>query len=428
MAGDGFGLKMDSQLRPHSSARDPESQVVLSVRVHRSITEIAESLWDSVSARFGLANTYRFISALEWSRVEMADYWYLLIYMGDELVGTAVVTSFTVSLDLLNFGLHKVVVPVRQLRPGFLRLRILFSGTPISIGRHNVCSKYQWLDEAVIEQVAQCMDEIAESERIGVLCAKEFPARSLSRFEPFARNGFFLARSMPRVCMINAWSDFGTYLSSMRAGYRRQVTASLRKAGWNHLRPEFEDRSRTNSGSTLLHLEHPSPHVAPTFATLYAQTMSRTETKLEILNERFFSRLFEKCSNDLELLALRRKDKIIGAALLSTHGRILHFLLAGLDYSSRDQYDTYFNLLNGIVALAISRNCGIVDLGQTSYHAKLRLGGNLEEMFFYLKARGRIAHFLLRISNRLLFPGVAARPRHVFHKLALLPINEDTGQ
>ncbi len=415
---------MDSQHPPPSSASGSESRPRLHVRVHRSITEIAESLWDSVSAQYGLANTHRFLNALECSRVEMADYWYLLIHMGDELVGTAIVTSFTVSLDLLNSGLHKVVLPVRHLRPDFLRIRILFSGTPISIGRHNVCSKHDWLDEAVVEQVAYCMDEIAGSERIEVLCAKEFPAQSLSQFEPFAKNGFFLARSMPRVCLTITWPDFGTYLSCMRAGYRRQITASLRKAGWKQLRPEFEDGSRANPAATLLHLEHPSPQVAPTFAALYAQTMSQAKTKLEILNERFFSLLFEKCSEDLELLTLRCKDEIIGAALLTTHGQTLHFLLAGIDYPSRDRFDTYFNLLNGIVALAFSRNCAIVDLGQTSYHAKLRLGGNLEEMFFFLKARGRIAHALLRASRRLLFPGVAVRPRHVFHDLASLPMNE----
>lgn len=415
---------MDPQNFTPTSAIGSESRPRLQVHVHRSITEIAESLWDSVSAPYGLANTHRFLNALEGSRVEMADYWYLLIHMEDELVGTAVIASFTVSLDLLNSGLRKVVLPVRRLRPGFLKVRILFSGTPISIGRHNICSKYPWLDEAIVAQVAQCMDEIAESEKINILCAKEFPAQSLSRFEPFAKSGFFLAKSMPRVCMTITWLDFGTYLSSMRAGYRRQITASLRKAEWKQLRPEFENGSKANTAATLLHLEHPSRQVAPIFAALYAQTVSRTETKLEILNEQFFSLLFEKCSVDLELLTLRRKDEIIGAALLTTHEQTLHFLLAGIDYSLRDRYDTYFNLLNGIVALAFSRNCGIIDLGQTSYHAKMRLGGELEEMFFFLKARGRIAHALLRASRRLLFPGVAVDPRHVFHNLAFLPMVE----
>lgn len=397
-----------------SSRRSGRGVLQLSVGVYRSINEIEATIWDSVCAPFGFSATHRFIRTLEESQVVDAKYYYLLVWLDDEPVGAAALTGFRVSLDLLNSKLRKVIRLARMIWPRFLTLPILFCGTPISIGRHCLCSKYKNLDAAVIESIVNFMERTAALDSMAVLCAKEFPAGGLERFAHFAQRGFFCSPSIPRIRLGVRWSTFAEYLAEMRAGYRRQIISSLSKVRWTNLQPEFSDGNPNKQKGVYLEVRRPAPSQAPIFATLYAQTMSRVDSKLETLNEAFFQHLFDACGADLDLLLLKHSDAVLGAALLNCQNRTMHFLLVGVDYSTRDEYDTYFNLLNGIIALAIERSCDLVDLGQTTYHAKARFGGKPEEVNIYLKARRRSLHLLLKASRPLLFPAVGLRPLRVF--------------
>jgi hypothetical protein len=55
-----------------------------------------------------------------------------------------------------------------------------------------------------------------------------------------------------------------------------------------------------------------------------------------------------------------------------------------------------------------------LDLGQTSYALKGRLGAALSGRWLFLKDRGVLRHALLRAGSGLLFPAVRVTPRRVF--------------
>ena len=65
--------------------------------------------------------------------------------------------------------------------------------------------------------------------------------------------------------------------------------------------------------------------------------------------------------------------KIISSALLVPHGDTLTFMLAGRE-NEKDEYDSYFNLVYGIIALAIQSGCKKLKLGQTAYWVKQCVG------------------------------------------------------
>jgi hypothetical protein len=90
------------------------------------------------------------------------------------------------------------------------------------------------------------------------------------------------------------------------------------------------------------------------------------------------------------------------------------FLLVGLRYERLATYDVYFNLLAAIVKLAIERGCRRLDLGQTSYYAKQRLGGEGGKIYFYLRSRKRTVRALTWAFQRALFPELALRRQRVF--------------
>lgn len=402
----------------HLSSRPPgvEDPAEIKTRVYRSIVEVDPRLWDSLCEPHGLACTHRFLKALEESGVENAQYWYLLMYRDEVPIGAAVLSSFIVSLDLLNPGLQGIARFVRRLIPRFLKVKVLFCGLPISIGKHTVCSNNDHTYAAVIERVADEMDKIARQCGTGLLCAKEFAASDMQHIERFRTCGYFRASSIPRVSLMVEWPDYRSYLSSLRAGYRRQTLANLRKlnlesACIGHVRD-------ASAGSNLprFTLLPPTPELAILFSALYQSVMQRAEQKLEVLNEDYFKRMFVELSGDLELIALKHGDRIIAAALVAEVRGTLHFLFAGLDYSCRDEFDAYFNLLHAIVALAIERKCSRIDMGQTSYRPKLRIGCEPEEMYLYLKAGKPIAHAVLRALRPVLFPRTRLPRLRVFRQ------------
>jgi predicted N-acyltransferase len=389
----------------------------LQIEVVRTIHDIEPDVWDSVGARQGLYWTHRFFSCVESSSIADATaYWYLLFYNEKQLVATAVLSRFVVALDLLlPPGVRRISDAVRRFRPSFLRLPMLFCGVPVSIGKHTLAISRSTNRETVVRELNRTMERIARDEGIGYLCFKEFVDRDLPALQILEQYGYMKARSIPRVKLEIRWPTFDEYLASMRHGYRRQVRQSLKTMG-------LTPAELSNPGGIGRKTHYPRMIItklnrdnARRAHELYLQVMQRATTKLETLPRDFFEALARNMDNDLVLLGIEHNSEMLATAILGINGAELNFLLAGLDYSHRDQFQTYFNLLNGIIAFGIEKGFKTIDLGQTTYDIKQRLGGRAEPVHFYLRALSSPRNRLLRLLNRLLFPETKLPVRRVFH-------------
>jgi len=150
------------------------------------------------------------------------------------------------------------------------------------------------------------------------------------------------------------------------------------------------------------------------FFELYCNVMARSETKLEMLNEAFFERLWVELGAELQIVAAVDGDEVLGAALLVKSGTTLNFMLVGLPATRQTPHDIYFNLLYAIVDQAIRQGCHRLNLGQTAYWGKQQIGGQPEEEFLFFKASNRSLHALLRALRRILFPRLRLQSARVF--------------
>jgi predicted N-acyltransferase len=390
------------------------TEIELHAVIKRSIDRIDAAQWDSINAAHGLYLTHRFLTCVESSGVANANHWYLLVYRENDLVATAVLSSFVVSLDLLLPGyMQRLCNAVRRVYPPFFRLRMLFCGIPVSIGKHTLAISDKVPAEQVLAEVSRQMLRVARENGIRYLCFKEFAESDFPDIRLLESHGYIRAHSIPRVQLDVVWSSFAEYLRAMRHGYRRKVRQSLQKVGITD--DSFPLRRNGNSDSNFPRMVVAGYRLenATRMHELYLQVMQRASVKLEVLNRRFFERLAEIMPQDLALLCLQSKDGVQGAALLGRNGPRLNFLLVGFDYNHRDQYQTYFNLLNGIIAYGIEERFESIDLGQTTYQIKQRLGGRAEPVYFYLRCLSPVIHFLLRCCRRVLFPPTRLTRRHV---------------
>jgi len=410
-----------SQQNPQSNRNSPVRVVRL-----RSIHEIDEELWDSVNDREDLFHTHRFIRSVEDAGLENSRFWYLLFYLGDRLVGTAALSSFTVSLDLLVEGsFRKLIAFLRQWVPHFLRVKILFCGLPVSIGKNALTISEPSCSEGILELLVREIEKIGRQEGIWLLCIKEFLKSETKLVDQVTQHGFFRSCSLPSMRMKIRWKSFESYLASMRHDYRRPILQSLKKLSLS--KPLIQ-------GSTVLAEESEKPvlvladsSICPPkeFYGLYLNVMERAEVKLETLNESFFENVCTNLNGEIELLAVAKERKLLATSLLALHRGTMTFLLAGLDYSDRDKYDVYFNLIYGIVSLAIERGCTSLDLGQTPYWVKQRIGGEASPVYFYMRAERWYLHRCLKLFHPFLFPEKRLQTLNVFREQPPAGVNNE---
>jgi len=380
----------------------------LQVRRFSSIHEIPEKLWDSLLEDSHPYHAHRLIRAVEDARVEDSRFWFLLFCDGDRLVASAVLSAFTVSLDIfLGKSLQKLAALARRWFPRFLRIDILFCGLPASFGQSNLLLAHDAPTRLVIELLVREMERISREAGLRFFCIKEFKTRELPQVGDLEQLGFFRGHSIPYMTLDIRWTSFNDYLASLRHSYRRHIRRSLAKMGLT--RPEFHE-----SNEPHLVLGGPEVMSPARFSQLYRNVMARAETKLEMLNEAFFERLWIELGSDLQILAAVDRGEVLGAALFLKTGTTLNFMLAGLPATPQTPRDVYFNLLYAIVDQAIRQGCRRLNLGQTAYWGKQQIGGEAEEEFLFFKAANRSLHALLRALRRILFPRLRLQSPRIF--------------
>ena len=383
----------------------------------QSIHDINEKLWDSINAKKDLFHTHRFLRSVEDAKVENSNFWYLLFYFRETLVGTAVLSSFTVSLDLfMGRMLQQFIVIIRSFLPHFLKIKILFCGLPISIGKNGLTISNPSWEEELLGLLAKEMEQIAHKHKIQMICFKEFPKDEDQDMDILTTFQFIRANSIPYVRMKIPWKNFQSYLAAMRHNYRRHVLRSLRKLGHSEPLIQTCSSSKTSSDKPALVLANHSVCSHQQFYNLYLEVMDHADIKLETLNEAFFEKFYKNMNQDMEVLAVVRGQQILAAAIVTIYKSVMTFLLAGLDYSKLNENDIYFNLLYGIVSRAIQRGCTRLDLGQAPYWLKQCIGGQETPVYFYIRAERWYLHRLLKTFQFILFPELKLKPIHVFRE------------
>ena len=390
---EGTSVRTENRLR--SSIRND-------VEVHASIAEIDPGLWDSILDRDDLQATHRFLSTCEESGIEDASYRHILVHAGGRIAGTATLSRMSVSLDLLApRAVRGAISAARRLHPGFLRVPVVFCGLPVSFGQSCLRFHPSANRNHVVRAVTQAMAEFAGQEGAAVLCLKEFSDAEAGHLRALEALGYIRARSLPACPLRLEWRTFEEYLAALRAPYRRQILADL--------------HARGGRGAELRLVEDFSQETEPIFA-LYEQVIDRAEFRLERLNQTFLNKLNHNLGSQSRALLLEAEGRLLAVAVLLYTPRTLTFLLAGIDYEANREHRAYLNLVAAVVAEGIRVGAEILELGQTSYALKTRLGGRPDPRWIYLRARSSIAHHALRSTVPVLFPATRTPARRVFRK------------
>jgi predicted N-acyltransferase len=375
-----------------------------SIQVHRTIHEVPAAEWDSLLGPGDLQATHRFIRTCEEAAVEGARYRHLMVYQDGALAAVASLCLMRVRLDLLSTGrVRRAIHCMRGWRPGFLELPVVFCGLPVSFGQSCLRIHPNADVAAVLEVVHTAADAFAGEEGAAAICFKEFPPPEAGDLQILVARGYLPLASLPSCRMALPWSSFEEYVASLRSGYRRQVLASL--------------RTREQLGISFRTLRDFREECPRIFA-LYEQVIDRAEVRLERLNLAFFERLGANLPGESSALLVERKGELLASAILLRSGGRVTFLLAGIDYARQRENQSYVHLVTEVLAQAIRSGAGVLEMGQTSYALKQRLGADPSPRRIFFRHRRPGMHRLVRLASGRLFPQLELPTRQVFREAA----------
>ncbi len=374
----------------------------LQLEVVRSIAELDPEAWDTVGTSDDLQATHRFVRACEASGVEHADYRHAMVRDAE---GPAAVASFSrmlVSLDLLSTGLTRALIrAARRLRPGFLRVPVVFGGLPVSFGRSCLRVRPGADPGRILVALHGVAERFAVETGARMVCLKEFEAAEASRLRRLEAQGYVRAPSLPSCRLALGWPSFDAYVAAMRSGYRRQLLASLQARARERLTVRVADDWLGD---------------CPRIFALYEQVMDRVPFQLERLNLAFFEQLATTLRGETKAILIERDGTAVAAAVMLFSPRLATWLLAGIDYGVNERCQAYPNVVAEVVRAAIESGAPELEMGQTSYDLKGRMGAVAAPRTLFLRYRSRLGHALLRAGRDLLFPAPDVRARRVFRE------------
>lgn len=188
-------------------------------------------------------------------------------------------------------------------------------------------------------------------------------------------DNFARGKILPKCMMKINWNSFGEYMSSLRSGYRHRYKKAMEKS----------------KNLNFYILKNNNSEFNEEMYNLYLNVYNSADYKLGKVAIDFFRQ------EDLIILVLEDKEKEIqGFAAIHKNNEELLFEFVGLNKKNISKYDIYIRLLLEIVRYGTENGCKIIDFGQTTDEAKLKLGCKYENLYALINHSNSIINFLLK--------------------------------
>lgn len=219
------------------------------------------------------------------------------------------------------------------------------------------------------------------------------------------RNGLFLilnerqnqselaacAHTLSTAIFTNTYINYEEYKASLRSHYRRRLIMAEKK------------------GALLQWKQVPSEAFDQKLYQLYLQVLHHSDFPLETLGLDFF----RGCNAKIHALYDPASQPV--AFIMTTHDEAqTTFIFGGMDYSKRDQYDLYYNMMIRLLQVGFSNRAERIDFGQTAENTKCRLGCQLEPRYMLFFTRNPLLMFLSKKIIRLIEYHPTNETYHVF--------------
>ncbi|MGF1758699.1 hypothetical protein L4D76_12300 [Photobacterium sagamiensis] len=347
--------------------------------------------WISILGN-NILKSYNLIKAVELSNIEDFDIKYFYFEQNTEIEAIIPCFIYSFNLDLLtNKPIKRMSQKIRQIYPNFLRIKILFIGTPIAICDHLIGIK-DHETKLYKERFYEVFSEIkkyARQIKTPLILFKEVPAHDTLLLDCFRENNIIIGHSLPNSYVLLE-ERLGKWTSSFKKRYRQRINRQV-------------NNSKKIKGFKWEFINDFSAH-SEVFEKLYLQILNNSDYQFESLNSTFFSKTSKLLKdNCFALICTNVNNEIVCFELIITQDDTIIPIYLGLDYSYLKEGDLYFSCINKLILYAEENNFKKIKLGQTSYLAKAYSGAIFENLILGAYSCNSVIQKFISLFHKVLF-------------------------
>jgi hypothetical protein len=371
---------------------------VYTLKILPSILDISADDWDKVSSGGALARSHAYLSAVEEASVNDAEYFYPIIFHDDIPVAHCCV--YTISTDfrqMLPRPLQSMVTFLRKQWPSLLIVKVTECCAPL-VADHSISTAAGENKSVLISRIGEAIETIAKRENSPLIVIRDFLASDRSDFDILRGRGFNVVSNMPLARIKVRWDSYESYLGAMRSRYRKDVKRRLKRA--------------QRSGQRVKKIEN-FGELASTWAKQAAVVFDNTKSfKREKLEQSYYRNVNDKLGDNSELWAIERDGALVAHGMLVNDEKNTTATYFGRDPGKPNS--EWFQLMNEVIRIGITRKSEYINLGLGSYDAKANVGADVEPLYVYSKSRFRVINWLMKlVPNTMDYSGKPAK--RVFH-------------
>lgn len=350
-----------------------------------SLADVPPPDWNRIFGTTVAVKGLPLAQAVEDARIQNLTLLYLTAALGDEIAAIIPAFILRARLDLLSPPRVRAVAQLaRRIFPKFLTRRILFLGSPLATCDHLLGIGIADDDPrlpGLVARIKAALHAKASEQRCPIIMAKDFRARDRERLARMLGPEFLWMETLPNA-FIPVGEGLPPYPASLRHKYRNNVARTLAESGHTGLiwkcSPDFAA-------------------LAPEMGRLYAQVLSRSQTPLERLDERFFRAVATRCRDTaLALTCATPGGQLVCFWLALEDPRTLCGLYMGMDYSHPHAGHLYPEGTFRLVREAERRGKRALFCGQNAMLPKAHAGAVFERIWLAVLPRNPIWAAALR--------------------------------
>lgn len=365
------------------SSRTPADEP-LHVDVHASIDSVPRSAWNALIP--GSPEDWDFYRAVEDAPPEGFDLGALTATTdAGRVIAVAPCFRLTYRLDTPFQGRARYWFDrLYALCPGVLSFRVLGLGSPLSDSCNiGLASDLDPTGRSIVfNELIDTLEAEARQAKAPVIAIKGLGDDAAEYHDVLTSRGFTRIRSVPVVMLPLASPSLEHYLGTLKRRYRSYFKSKMKTLA--QVRIEFR-RSAAGLETQLI--------------ALYEATLAQSGVSygdFDRIGPEYFASFLARQADKAQLMLFWRGDDLVGFHLFHAGDRRIISNKMGMRYPDARELNLYFLNWLKIIEYATARGISEIEMGATTYAAKLLFGGHMETRWVYFRFRNRLVNAMAR--------------------------------
>lgn len=355
----------------------------------KKVCEIPREEWASVFPP-DIIEDYGYYKTLDESNLPAFSTHYAVVRENECIACIAPFFTTEFSFDTTIQGrLKQVILSLQKRFPRFLKLKILFIGSPLTeesvIGIREGCDK-----EKILRFFLAKMLNFCNIEKIGVITFYNLTSADSYMLDFLKRNNFAQMEAFPLARLTIKEQSLEEYIQNLGKSTRKDIRRKLRNAYTN---AEIKIEERNNLDGLLDRAYQ-----------LYLNNLNGGDVSFEKLTPEYFAKISENMPGTVKYFVTWVNGKMAAFNMCFVKDGICIDKYIGFDYDVAYKYNLYFVTWCHNIDWCIRRGIRYYQPGTCDYEPKIRLGSDLVPLYISSRLINPVINHLTAPVMKLIEP------------------------